>query len=70
MALPFWCRMLRSAAYLAQSWSVPVANASRAAAAPAMAASMSTPAAAIGSRPTAVSTEKRPPMLFGTTKVS
>ena len=38
--------------------------------APAMRALMSAPATAMGSRPTAVSTEKRPPTSSGTTKVS
>ena len=38
--------------------------------APPISASMSQPATAIGSRPTAVSTEKRPPTSSGTTKVS
>ena len=42
----------------------------RAAFAPSIRAVISAPEAAIGRRPTAVSTEKRPPTLSGTTNVS
>ena len=45
-------------------------NSLRAALAPFIRASISIPAAAIGRRPTAVNTEKRPPTLSGTTNVS